>query len=344
MTGAPKNLYSFLGVSVTASPKEIKAAYRRLSMQYHPDRNPGADGYTEVFVKLGDAYDVLSDTEKRKQYDLKGAAFFGLDERDFSATDIVEYRGDGHDAHAKSLVKSVNPSPSSFYIGMLLLLLLAVGFLISDKLSLSELTSWRINENTAPQLNNMLEAIKVKSLSELIEDIKSEGPSVSEINDGKGSSKKVTLSRDQNRFNELIVKCQNCSSDERSAEELGVMFYRGIGTKRNLFEAAKYILMAQNLRFKESREKYLVMIIQEYLTEIGYVDIQVDGSWGPKTQKAIKDVAVRNRCDLRENIVGASSGLSGWMRRLFKVGYRGKAKDFDVNGSEAFFYKLSVCS
>lgn len=56
MTGAPKNLYSFLGVSVTASPKEIKAAYRRLSMQYHPDRNPGADGYTEVFVKLGDAY------------------------------------------------------------------------------------------------------------------------------------------------------------------------------------------------------------------------------------------------------------------------------------------------
>ena len=40
----------------------------------------------------------------------------------------------------------------------------------------------------------------------------------------------------------------------------------------------------------------------------------------------------------------AISGLSGWMRRLFKVGYRGKAKDFDVNGSEAFFYKLSVCS
>src|SRR5438067_7869728 len=61
-----KDYYKVLGVSEHATQKEIKAAYRRLSKQYHPDQNPGSE---ERFKDVSAAYDVLADAEKRKQYD-----------------------------------------------------------------------------------------------------------------------------------------------------------------------------------------------------------------------------------------------------------------------------------
>ncbi|MER3452405.1 MAG: molecular chaperone DnaJ [Acidimicrobiia bacterium] len=61
-----KDYYKILGVPETASQREIKAAYRRLSKQYHPDRNPGAE---DRFKEISAAYDVLGDPEKRKAYD-----------------------------------------------------------------------------------------------------------------------------------------------------------------------------------------------------------------------------------------------------------------------------------
>jgi molecular chaperone DnaJ len=66
-------LYETLGVSKSASGDEIKKAYRKLARQYHPDRNPGDESAEERFKEVQHAYDVLSDDDKRKQYDRFGA-------------------------------------------------------------------------------------------------------------------------------------------------------------------------------------------------------------------------------------------------------------------------------
>ena len=72
-----KDLYEILGVAKTASDDEIKKAYRKLAMKYHPDRNPDNKEAEEKFKEIQKAYDVLSDTNKRAQYDQYGEA--GID-------------------------------------------------------------------------------------------------------------------------------------------------------------------------------------------------------------------------------------------------------------------------
>ncbi len=67
-----RDYYSVLGVARTASDKEIRAAYRRLARKYHPDLNPGDKAAEGRFKELQNAYDVLSDPEKRKKYDQFG--------------------------------------------------------------------------------------------------------------------------------------------------------------------------------------------------------------------------------------------------------------------------------
>jgi molecular chaperone DnaJ len=71
---ATKDLYGALGVPKCASAAEVKKAYRKLARQYHPDRNPGDASAEERFKEVQHAYDVLSDAEKRKQYDSFGSA------------------------------------------------------------------------------------------------------------------------------------------------------------------------------------------------------------------------------------------------------------------------------
>jgi len=69
---AAKEYYSILGVNRNASEREIKQAYRRLARKYHPDINPGDKSAEEKFKQINEAYEVLSDKEKRRKYDQFG--------------------------------------------------------------------------------------------------------------------------------------------------------------------------------------------------------------------------------------------------------------------------------
>src|SRR3954451_9879759 len=75
-----RDLYSVLGVGRKASADEIKKAYRNLARKYHPDRNPGDEQAEERFKEVQQAYDTLSDPEKRRQYDA-GGMFSGFGQR-----------------------------------------------------------------------------------------------------------------------------------------------------------------------------------------------------------------------------------------------------------------------
>src|SRR5918912_1375322 len=85
-------LYDTLGVKKDASADEIKKAYRKLASKHHPDKNPGDSASEEKFKEVQNAYDTLSDPEKRKQYDRFGSANgrVGFDPRNFGTSFRVE--------------------------------------------------------------------------------------------------------------------------------------------------------------------------------------------------------------------------------------------------------------
>jgi len=72
-----RDYYEVLGISKTATPDEMKKAYRKLALQYHPDRNPGDKAAEEKFKEAAEAYDVLSTPEKKAKYDQFGHAGMG---------------------------------------------------------------------------------------------------------------------------------------------------------------------------------------------------------------------------------------------------------------------------
>lgn len=71
-----KDFYKILGVSKTATADELKKAYRKLAMQYHPDKNPGDKNAEQKFREISEAYDVLRDDQKRAAYDRYGSDVF----------------------------------------------------------------------------------------------------------------------------------------------------------------------------------------------------------------------------------------------------------------------------
>ncbi len=96
---AKRDYYEVLGVDKSATDAEIKAAYRKIAIKYHPDRNPGNKEAEEKFKEAAEAYDVLHDTQKRQQYDqfgfnAPGGGFEGFSGGGFSMDDIFSMFGD----------------------------------------------------------------------------------------------------------------------------------------------------------------------------------------------------------------------------------------------------------
>ena len=96
-----RDYYEILGVERRADDSEIKSAYRKLALKYHPDRNPGDKKAEDNFKEAAEAYSVLVDTDKRHMYDrfghagLGGAATGGFDPNAFSGfEDILGGLGD----------------------------------------------------------------------------------------------------------------------------------------------------------------------------------------------------------------------------------------------------------
>src|SRR5277367_5484810 len=76
MATTKRDYYHVLGVERNASPEEVKKSYRKLAVKHHPDKNPGDKSAEEKFKELGEAYEALSDPQKRASYDQYGHAAF----------------------------------------------------------------------------------------------------------------------------------------------------------------------------------------------------------------------------------------------------------------------------
>ena len=104
---AKRDYYEVLGVDKSASEDEIKKAYRKIAIKYHPDRNPGNKEAEEKFKEAAEAYDVLHDPQKRQQYDQFGFAgpggasgFGGFNAQSMNMDDIFSMFGDIFGGHA----------------------------------------------------------------------------------------------------------------------------------------------------------------------------------------------------------------------------------------------------
>ena len=88
-----KDYYKVLGVSEDASEKEIKKAYKKLAIKYHPDKNPDDQVAEEKFKEINEAYEVLGDPEKRKKYDKLGANWEAYQQSGGSGFDWSQFGG-----------------------------------------------------------------------------------------------------------------------------------------------------------------------------------------------------------------------------------------------------------
>ena len=122
---AGKDYYSILGINRNASEKDIKQAFRRLARKHHPDVNPGDKAAEERFKQISEAYEVLSDKDKRKKYDkfgdkwqyadqFAGAGGGGVHYQHFDFGDLFgggsgssySFRGEGFDSLLDELLRS----------------------------------------------------------------------------------------------------------------------------------------------------------------------------------------------------------------------------------------------
>lgn len=132
--------YSILGISHTANETDIKKAYRKLALQYHPDKNGGDSAAEEMFKKISDAYSILGDRKKREQYDIqinhsKAKPNFGFE--DFvNGWKNSDFRKKNSDWARKTQGKTHAPPPTSDHLNIM----------IGDQINLGEaITGKKLN-------------------------------------------------------------------------------------------------------------------------------------------------------------------------------------------------------
>jgi curved DNA-binding protein len=108
-----KDYYSLLSVSKTASADEIKKAFRKLAVKYHPAKNPNNKEVEEKFKQINEAYEVLGDAEKRKKYDTLGANWKQYEQSGFSGNPV----GAQNNAGAANQHFLFKDDPSEFLSG-----------------------------------------------------------------------------------------------------------------------------------------------------------------------------------------------------------------------------------
>src|SRR5215204_357976 len=92
-----RDYYEVLGVERSVDAQTLKSAYRKVALQFHPDRNPGDQAAEDKFKEASEAYEVLSDPDKRARYDRfghAGSGFEGFGGAGFSSATINEIFGD----------------------------------------------------------------------------------------------------------------------------------------------------------------------------------------------------------------------------------------------------------
>lgn len=107
---AKKDYYKILGVDKTASQEDIKKAFRKLSIKYHPDRNEGSKEAEEKFKEIGEAYNILGDEQKRREYDNGGDSFnmdFSSSDFNMDINDIFQHFSSMHDFFGANRQKQV---------------------------------------------------------------------------------------------------------------------------------------------------------------------------------------------------------------------------------------------
>ena len=112
---AEKDYYEILGVSKTASEAELKKAYRNLAKKYHPDKNKGNKEAENRFKEISEAYAVLSDKDKRDQYDRLGREAFGPGGANpFAGFDFSEFMGGGGGTRGRKTSSRRSTGPIDF--------------------------------------------------------------------------------------------------------------------------------------------------------------------------------------------------------------------------------------
>lgn len=122
-----KDYYDVLGIDRQALDREIKLAYRKLSLKYHPDKNPGSEEAHELFLEVGEAYEVLSDEQKRSNYDKFGTAEGPQGGHDFGDMFNQFFGGGGFGGHhqrqqqqfGENTITDIHLSLQDFYQGKL---------------------------------------------------------------------------------------------------------------------------------------------------------------------------------------------------------------------------------
>lgn len=215
--------YSILGVPQNATDAEIKKAYRKLAVQFHPDKNPGDTVAEEKFKQIADAYSILGDPEKRKQYDAprqRGTSFGGFSFDDFMRNQFSSQNFKEQNNRArKTQGRTHSTPPDTTYLNINITSSIGLVDAISGKKIEVSVTRTKINyQGRAGQLISFTKEPEEKEIS-ITFNLRKMG-----LNIKKEGDKYFTKVRVAKLGNEDVVTRQNIWGDLEQTPLLGDLY------------------------------------------------------------------------------------------------------------------------